>query len=215
MSILKAKILIVQKHRQERLCQSTPSSKDCQKNGEETQVIDKCSFSPLISRSQSTSLSSTTCTGSQKKKKLYSNDISTPTNIMKNYCRGMIYFALSDMAIKYLLPLLQKHQIKLETFKAFIKVKKSKINCIKQLRGMLLVTQDDRKEVAALKKIFKEITIIFLKYFSPNWIYNSKITDKYAHLKYRFKILRRVKNQIYFTYLQGFDYNPPLSKPCF
>ena len=48
----------------------------------------------------------------------------SPTNIMKNYCRGIIYFALS---VKYLLPLLQKHKIKLETFKGFIRAKKAKL----------------------------------------------------------------------------------------
>ena len=124
---------------------------------------------------------------------------------MKNYCRGIANFAVSQMAVSYLKPLLQKHHIELDAFRKFIRAKKSKINCIKQLREMLLISETEKREVAAMKTVFKEITIIFLKYFIPNWVYNSKITDKFAHLKYRFKILRRVKNPIYFTYLQEFN----------
>jgi len=219
MSILKTKILTIQQHKQEIFCNKSSSSHNYKKTLEEqVSGTDKYAHSPLMSRLQSlesTSLSSPMSQVSQKNKLFDCNNFHAPTNVIKNYCRGIIAFALSEIVLKYLMPLLQKRHIELETFKAFIQANKSKINCIKQLRGMLLVTQDDGKEVTALKKIFKEITIIFLKYFSPNWIYNSKITDKYAHLKYRFKILRRVKNPIYFTYLQGFDYNSPLSKPCF
>jgi len=129
----------------------------------------------------------------------------TSINIMKNYCRGIINFALSRIAIKYLMPLLLEQKSDLETFRKFIHSRKNKINCIKQLRKALLAIQEDNVEITAMKNIFKEITIIFLKFFAPNWIYNSKISDKYAHLSYRFKILRRVKNPQHFTYLHGFE----------
>jgi len=129
----------------------------------------------------------------------------TSINIMKNYCRGIINFVLSPIALKYLNPLLHTHEIDPETFRKFIRSRKSKINCIKQLRKALLPVQEDTLAISILKVIFKEITIVFLKFFAPNWIYNSKISDKYAHLKYRFKILRRVRNPEHFTYLHGFE----------
>jgi len=114
---------------------------------------------------------------------------------------------LSKIAVFYLNPMLEQSQIDLETYLRFIKLRKNKINCIKQLRNVLLINHDDNDEIAALKTIFKDITIIFLKYFVPNWIYNSNITGKFAHLQYRLKMLRRVRNPLYFTYLQGHEGN--------
>ena len=214
MSILKAKIRMVQKQRQEKLCHKS-FNQDSQRNLEEVQENNSFYNTPLIFRNkilENINLSSPMSEASHKEKAVNLHDNHSPINIMKNYCRGITNFALSDLAIKYLVPLLKKHQLDLEAFRVFIRAKKPKINCIKQLRGLLLVKKDDREEMAAMKDIFREITIIFLKYFSPNWIYNTRIADKYAHLKYRFKVLRRVKNPIYFTYLQGFDHQSQ-SKP--
>jgi hypothetical protein len=126
-------------------------------------------------------------------------------NIMKNYCRALTNFALSRIALHYLIPMLELHQIKLEDFQEFIEERKEKVNCIKNLREMLLIEDDDCDHTALLKNIFKEISIVFLKNFSVNWIFNSKICDKRVHLKYRFKILRRVQHPIYFTYLEDFQ----------
>jgi len=214
MSILKAKIRVIQKQRQEKLLHKS-FNKDNQRNLEQVRENNNFYDTPLIARHKilkDMNLSSPMSEISRKEKAVNIHDNHSPSNIMKNYCRGITNFVLSDLAIKYLVPLLEKHQLELETFRVFILAKKPKINCIKQLRGLLLVKKDDREEMAAMKDIFREITIIFLKYFSPNWIYNTRIADKYAHLKYRFKVLRRVKNPIYFTYLQGFDHQSQ-SKP--
>jgi len=69
---------------------------------------------------------------------------------------------------------------------------------------MLPVGNEVSEEELNLKKVFQEICIIFLKFFCVNWLYNSKISEKIAHLKYRFKLLRRVRNPQYFTYLKDF-----------
>ena len=55
-----------------------------------------------------------------------------------------------------------------------------------------------------MKRVFKAIGIIFIRDFTVNWVYNSKIADKLTHLKYRFKMLRRVQNPEFFTYLEDF-----------
>jgi len=141
-----------------------------------------------------------------KKSQSESHQCYSGNNIMKNYCRGILNFALSRMAVTYLKPILAKYYMNLEDFRKFVNARKTKTNCIKKLREMLLIKPEDNHELAAVKSIFQEIAIIFLKYFVPNWIYNSKISDKYAHLRYRNKILRRVKNPHHFTYLQGFTY---------
>jgi len=123
---------------------------------------------------------------------------------MKNYSRAMTTFALSDMARPYLAPILDKSHQKRDAFILFIKSKKKKANCIKGLRELLLVKENDSEETCCLKKAFREISVIFLKFFSVNWIFHGKIADRIAHLRYRFRILRRVQNPMYFTYLEGF-----------
>jgi len=128
-------------------------------------------------------------------------------NIMKNYGRAMTNFALSSMAKPYLLSITANLGITLESFQDYIKERKKSANCIKQLRAMLPLGTGQQEEKLELKTAFQKICIIFLKFFVANWLYGSKICEKVAHLKYRFKILRRVKNPQYFTYLKDFNYN--------
>ena len=210
MSILKSKIALTLKLKNKPLLEK-PSTLNIQsyssplvKIEEETDI----SQSPPDLKDEnlkSTSPSSSTSEGIQLKKTISCPDSVSPSNIMKNYCRGIVCFVLSRIAITYIKPLLQKQGLTLQAFNEFIRLRRKKLNCIKQLREIILIKPNDRKEVAIMKEVFKEACIIFLKYFSPNWIYNSNITNKYAHIKYRFKILRRVKNPHLFTYLKGFD----------
>ena len=122
---------------------------------------------------------------------------------MKNYARALASFALSNIATPYLRVLINKSfndkQENKETiesevckFKAYIEKNKDKINCIKKLREHLLGEIKDSIETIRFKELFKNISVIFLKFFSVNWLYSSKIGDKVAHLKYRLKLLRRV-----------------------
>jgi len=128
-------------------------------------------------------------------------------NIMKNYGRAMTNFALSTMAKPYLKGITEKLGISLESFQQYIKERKKSANCIKQLRAMLPLGSGEDEENFELKTAFQKICIIFLKFFVANWLYGSKICEKVIHLKYRFKIMRRVKNPQYFTYLKDFNHN--------
>jgi len=125
-------------------------------------------------------------------------------NIIKNYGRAMTNFAISTPARSYLAVILPRLNVSLQAFYDYIKQRKSSANCIKQLRAMLPIGDEQSEEELNLKKVFQEICIIFLKFFCVNWLYSSKISEKVAHLKYRFKIMRRVKNPQYFTYLKDF-----------
>ena len=123
-------------------------------------------------------------------------------NIMKNYSRVFTVFALSPMALPYLRPLLESQKLELPFFLEFIESRKRAANCISGLRDLLLlVTEDDSKEVAEMKIIFQKICVIFLKFFCLNWLYNGKIVDRIAHLRYRLKMLRRVLSPAEFTHL--------------
>lgn len=127
-------------------------------------------------------------------------------NIVKNYARVMINFALSNMAYPYVQKLLEKEGIDFKQFVTFVSVYKEDVTSIKTLREMLLVEENkDTAAIAACKRTFKGISEIFIKFFCVNWIYNSKLADKSLHLSYRFKILRRIRNPEHFTYLENFN----------
>lgn len=125
-------------------------------------------------------------------------------NIIKNYGRALANFAASDLASSYLTKLAEQEKIKEKEFRKYISSKKKQARCIKGLRDLLLITEDDSQMTVAYKKIFRELSIIFMKFFSVNWIFGGKLCDKKIHLKYRFKILRRIQNPEFFTYLKGF-----------
>ena len=124
-------------------------------------------------------------------------------NVMKNYSRAFVIFALSSLAAPYLKPLLQQYQLKPEPFKEFVKSQKKTANCIKGLRdALLLVTENDSEEVGRMKMVFQELCVVFLKFFCVNWIYSGKVVDKLAHLSYRLKLLRKIRNPANFIYLE-------------
>jgi len=124
-------------------------------------------------------------------------------NIIKNYSRAMTNFAVSDLARPYLSKILDKKGVGMENFLSFIEERKQSVNCIKKLREML-PSDETGDKFEGVKTVFQDICILFLKMFSVNWIFSSKVTDKLAHLNCRFKIMRRIKNPQHFTYLRSF-----------
>ena len=132
-----------------------------------------------------------------------SKAMKSSNNIMKNYSRALVNFALSKSAKPYLDCIIEKENIAHFDFEWFISSGRRKVNCIKSLREKLLITTDDSERIAGCKRAFRDICVVFLKIFSVNWIFNSKISDRRTHLMYRFKILRRVRNPEHFTYLEG------------
>ena len=125
-------------------------------------------------------------------------------NVMKNYARAMVRFALSELADPYLERMKGKYSMSAETFKNTLLSFKSKVNCIKHLRDILLVSEKDSEEMKIFKRIFQELCVVFMKYFSVNWIYHGKMNEKSKYLHYRGKMLRRVQDPVHFTYLESF-----------
>ena len=128
-------------------------------------------------------------------------------NIVKNYARAMVNFALSNVATATIEDLIKQENnpgINLRTFRKFMDEQKEEVTSIRRLRELLLPCDQDEEVFAGFKRIFKEIGMIFIRDFSLNWIYNSKVGDKLTHVKYRFKMMRRVQNPEYFTYIENF-----------
>jgi len=121
-------------------------------------------------------------------------------NLVKNYGKNCAMFAISEVAHEYLLEILRKEKI-LE-FKEWVKCQIPKITNIANFRDMLLVAEKDNHEVALYKKAFKNISEIFVRDFSHNWIMNSsRLNDAKGYLFARFKMLRRIRDPQRFTYV--------------
>ena len=162
-------------------------------------------------------LSSLSTSVPKLRKRVRNPDLSSSKNIMKNYARALANFAVSNIATPYIRQMItnkscdgqqakQSVEYQLAGFKAFVEKNKQKINCIKNLRGILLADAiKDTAEVMCFKELFQEISVVFMKFFSVNWLFSSKIGDKKAHLKYRMKLMRRVQNPKHFTYLEEFS----------
>lgn len=120
-------------------------------------------------------------------------------NIVKNYGRAMINFATSRVAFPYLRNKLKEENLHYNSFKKYLENRKENMDGILSLRNLLILCPDEPK-ISSIKRIFQYSCEVFVKYFSANWIYNSKVGDKLNHLKARFKILRRIKDPEHFTY---------------
>jgi len=130
-------------------------------------------------------------------------DYKATKNLAKNYGKAITAFASSNLANPYLEPVLQKERLSLEDFLDYMKAAKDSIQGIDSFRAFLLVNDYDSHKLVAQKRAFQAMGIIFIKYFSVNWIMHGRINNKIVYLKNRFKILRRIQNPEVFTYLQG------------
>jgi hypothetical protein len=163
---------------------------------------------PLVAlgpRTRGKAASSASCISTKSSPKSPKRDIQSNKNIVKNYGRAMITFALSDMSTLYLNKILPSEEGSIKEFRKYLEREKESLNSIRSLREMLLPLEHDTPKTAHFKVVFQRISEVFLKFFSVNWIFNSKINEKNLHLKYRLKFLRRIRNPEHFTYLESFN----------
>jgi len=123
-------------------------------------------------------------------------------NIVTNYGKAISSFALSHLALPYLQPRLDKSTITSGEFYNFILKGREAIKSIQTFRTLLLIEEGDDANYAECKRVFQYICEVFIKYFSVNWIIHGKMDYKLIYLKYRFKMLRRVRDPENFTYLR-------------
>ena len=128
------------------------------------------------------------------------------TKIVRNYAKALCTFAYSDMAAVYLKEIIHDRyqgEAELTSFQKYIKDKKGKTASISSLRELLMIKESDSNKEKIYKQIFTEISVIFIKFFSVNWIFSGKVKYRLEHIKYRHKMLRRIKNPEFFTYLKS------------
>ena len=122
-------------------------------------------------------------------------------NIVKNFGKAICNFAVSKIALPYLENIIQEEGVKLESFIAYVNQSKGDICGLYKFRALLIPQKEDSEEIAAFKRVFKRIGEVFIKYFSVNWIFHGRVQYKEAHLKFRYKMLRRIQKPELFTYL--------------
>jgi len=123
-------------------------------------------------------------------------------NIVKNYGRAMVIFAISAISKPYINGKLKELKLEMRDFRKYLNLRKHNIDGISSLRAMLLITNEDTQKIKSIKKIFQYSCEVFIKYFSINWIYYSRLGDKREYLMARFKMLRRVRHPEAFTYFK-------------
>lgn len=124
-------------------------------------------------------------------------------NIVKNFGKAICKFSTSSLTSPYLTTFVEKEGVNMDRFLAHVDSIRPKIDGLNHFRAVLVTTNKDSQEMISFKKIFREISEVFIKYFSVNWVFNSKIFHKEAHLKFRYKMLRRIQYPELFTYLKS------------
>ena len=123
-------------------------------------------------------------------------------NVVINYGKAIAGFASSETALPYLNKIVEEEGVSLEGFLSFTAHAKETIGGIASFRSLLVENEGDNKDIVGYKRAFKKIAIVFIKFFSVNWIFHGRVSHKIEYLKYRFRMLRRVENPQHFTYIR-------------
>jgi len=120
-------------------------------------------------------------------------------NLIKNYANAIASFAITFTARPYIEPLAKERGIRLSEFDKFVLQKKKSLTSLESFKEILTISKADSGKERIFKEIFRRAAVVFVKYFSVNWIFSGKLQYKDIHLKYRFKMLRGIQNPELFS----------------
>jgi hypothetical protein len=129
---------------------------------------------------------------SKDKKQLNRRQKLANKNIIKNFGRAIANFASSNLSLPYLDDI---KELKKEHYKGFINYAlemRGFIQNIDTFKESLVTTDQDSKLKILYKQVFRKIAIIFMKYFSVNWIFSGKTLYKQEYLNFRGSLLRKI-----------------------
>lgn len=156
----------------------------------------------LIDTSPSNGNSSSKDKSLETQKKYSTRHRAPMKNIAINYGKAIANFAVSQLAVPYLCDKLDHEGATMAEFVSFVKKRKDNIGGISSFKPLLLIEEGDSRKLSGLKRVFKYIAEVFIKYFSVNWIIHGKVSHKMTYLKFRSKMLRRVQHPESFTYIK-------------
>ena len=76
-------------------------------------------------------------------------------NIVKNFARAMVIFAISKLAVPYISHKLKELNLDLKDFQQYLAQRKENMDGISSLRGLILIESHDDDETAAIKIVFQ------------------------------------------------------------
>ncbi len=128
-------------------------------------------------------------------------------NVDLTYIKAIITFANSHTALPYIKVCLQQENLKFTDLISFITLTKERItNGVQSFWTLFLDDSHDAK-TEACKRIFKNLSQVFIENFSVEWITQSKLVHKDAYLNYRQKMLKKINNPGH--YIQASKKNSP------
>jgi len=126
-------------------------------------------------------------------KLLLSGKLTCKKVIVRNYCKALVNFSISEHASGYLLEDLNRGGVDLGTFRNALKAKKDTINTFQDLEQLLWIRPDDSVQLICFRMSFKNACIIFLKYFSVSWILNAHFKNRSLYLSYKGKFIQHIQ----------------------
>ncbi|CAD8071643.1 unnamed protein product [Paramecium sonneborni] len=127
-----------------------------------------------------------------KKKKI--SKVNDTKNITKNYSKAIISYISNNPLIVQ--KVMQKNRY--DDLVNFLKNKKNSMTNIKQLRDLWVNSGKN----AEYNRVFRIISQLFLKTQAVSYVYNSRISNTQWHLKYRFNLLRALKEPENFKFIK-------------
>jgi hypothetical protein len=129
----------------------------------------------------------------RKKAKLEEHERKLATkNIIKNYGRAIANFILTPLFEPYMIAEPLMKDINWREFRHFVEEVRDNLVNLETFRKIISIDQSDDSKVVAFKKLFVKGAVIFIKYFSVNWIFDSKVVYKQMYLRFRGTLLRGV-----------------------
>ncbi|CAD8058986.1 unnamed protein product [Paramecium primaurelia] len=130
------------------------------------------------------------------KSKIKKGKVNDTKNITKNFSKAIISYIIQNKDIG--LKIMNCEQF--EEFVTILKDKKNQMTNIKQLRELWVETNQEKSQ--QFNKAFRIFSEYFLKQQSVSYIYNSRIANTGWHLKYRYNLLRALKEPENFKYIK-------------
>ncbi|CAD8093356.1 unnamed protein product [Paramecium sonneborni] len=130
----------------------------------------------------------------KKKKKI--SKVNDTKNITKNFSKAIISYITQNKDIG--LKLLDGREF--EDFLQILKEKKNKMTNIQQLRELWVDCNEGK--IKEFNKTFRIFSQYFLRQQSVAYIYNSRIMNTGWHLKYRYNLLRALREPQNFKYIK-------------
>ncbi|CAK93184.1 unnamed protein product (macronuclear) [Paramecium tetraurelia] len=130
------------------------------------------------------------------KSKIKKGKVNDTKNITKNFSKAIISYIIQNKDIG--LKIMNCEQF--EEFVSVLKDKKNQMTNIKQLRELWVDTNQEKSQ--QFNKAFRIFSEYFLKQQSVSYIYNSRIANTGWHLKYRYNLLRALKEPENFKYIK-------------